>query len=192
MIGRAMRLVACWVVLTLAGCASSAPPEPVSYLLRASQASVQRVAVETPRVGIGQVIVAPYLQQSGIVLETAPGVVRSARFHFWAEPFDQGIRHYLGQSLSNAMGVDVDIDPEQRGSWDYRLDVRFEVFHGSEQGKVRMTGEYTWTDVAAGQDLQRRVFADEESLSRDGYGALVAAHEILLSRLAQAMAEPIE
>ena len=175
------------LVTLLNACAGSAPPETVRYLLRAEQPPGQRSAVETPRVGIGRIVVPPYLNQLGIVLETEPGQVRAARHHLWAEPFDQGLTHYLRQALSAEMGVDVSIDPAQRGAWDYRLDVRFEEFHGTEDGNVHMTVEYSWTAASSGNSGQRSMFSGVAPMSGDGYAAMVAAHEALLARLVGAM-----
>jgi hypothetical protein len=179
------------LMVLVSGCASNGTPETVRYLLRADPVSAQRMAIETPRVGIGRVVVAPYLGQLGIVLETGPGQIRAARQHLWAEPFDQGLRHYLRQALSAEIGVDVSIDTSQRSSWDYLLDVQFEEFHGTEDGDVRMAVEYTWTAMATGPGGRRNMFADLEPLSDDGYEAMVTAHKTLLARLVRAMAEAV-
>ena len=87
--------------------------------------------------------------------------------------------------------MDVSIDAAQRAAWEYRLDVRFDEFHGTQDGNVRMAVEYTWTAIASGSSVRRGVFADVERLSGDGYEAMVGAHEALLGRLARAMAEEI-
>ncbi len=179
------------MVTLLMGCSGSAPPETVRYLLRAPQPATERAALEAPNIGIGRVTIAPYLNQLGIVVETGPGQIRSARYNLWAEPFDQGVRHYLRQSLSGATGSDVGIDPALSDAWAYRLDVRFDEFHGTGSGEVRMAGEYTWTDVSSGTAARRQVFADVQRLSDDGYGAMVAAHEALLDRLVRSMAETL-
>lgn len=180
------------MLLLLTACAGSGPPETVRYLLRAKSTPAQRLAVDAPRVGIGQVIVAPYLDQLGIVLETAPGEVRAARHHLWAEPFDQGLRHYLRQALSDELNLDVSIDPTQQTTWDYRLDVRVDELHGgTETGDVRIVVEYTWTPAAPDSAIERSIFADVEPLSSNGYGAMVAAHKALLTRLADVMANLI-
>jgi uncharacterized lipoprotein YmbA len=175
----------------MGACAGSPPPEDVRYLLRADQSAGQRTALESMRVGLGRVTVAPYLDQLGIVLETAPGQVRAARHHLWAEPFDQGLRHYLRQAVSAEMGIDLGMDLREARGWRYRLDVRFEEFHGTGDGVVRIAADYSWTDVSTSNIVERGMFSDTQPLSGDGYGAMVAAHEILLTRLANVMAQGI-
>jgi uncharacterized lipoprotein YmbA len=184
-------LLALFTVL-LSACAGSPPPEDVRYLLRAEQSSAQRTAQQSIQVGLGRVMVPAYLDQPGIVLETAPGQVRAARHHLWAEPFDQGLRHYLRQAVSAEMGVDVGIDEREAKSWRYRLDVRFEEFHGTGDGTVRMAADYSWTEVATNTIVGRGRLSDVQQFSGDGYGAMVAAHEILLTRLAGVMAQGVE
>lgn len=179
------------LMVLFAGCAGGGAPETYEYLLRSEQSPAQRAALETPRIVIGRVSIAPYLDQLGIVLERAPGQVHAARHHLWAEPLDQGLRHYLRQAMSNEMGVDVSIDATGRRAWDYLLDVHFEEFHGSEDGSVRMGVEYTWSTSAAAGTMHRSIFTATESLQGDGYAAMVEAHEALLARLVQAMAADV-
>lgn len=171
-------------LVLISGCAGSGPPELSRYLLRSEVPFAERPLMDTPRVIIGRVLVAPYLNQLGIVVETAPGQVRAARYHLWAEPLDQGLRQYLRQTLSREMAVDVGLD--SAAGWDYRLDVRFEEFHGSQDGRVDLTADYSWT-LAAGDavtdTIQRRMFTGSEPLTDDGYTAMVAAHKRLLDRL---------
>ena len=104
-----MRAIALVSVLLLVACGGSAPAR-TQYLLR-SQATEGTVRVDTPaRVGLGRVVVAPYLDQAGVVMETAPNEVTPARHHSWAEPLDEGALVFLRAEISAALGEDDESD----------------------------------------------------------------------------------
>ena len=81
----------------LGACASGGPASEHSYLLPA--AGEPAASDRLPRV---RVDVAGYLDQAGLVVETAPTSVHAARQHLWAEPLPSQLRRALRHHLAAA------------------------------------------------------------------------------------------
>src|SRR5690606_493448 len=95
------------VALLLAGCSSQPPAEPRHYLLRSDQPLATRALTADREYAMGTVSISPYLDQSGMVLETGAGELRPARQHLWAEPLYDAVRGYLMVEISQARGRDL-------------------------------------------------------------------------------------
>jgi len=177
-----------WIVLLasvmLFAC-SSAVPQPTSYLLRSESVRASG-RVEAPvRVGLDRIVVAPYLDQDGIVVETEAGQVTAARRHLWAEPLEAGLRSFLRSALSTRLGYEVDAgraDP----LWDYSVEIYVDRLHGTLGGTAMLDATYRITP-RAGESADFR-FSSATPLPRDGYPGLVEAQTRLLRDLAAAIA----
>ena len=181
-------------LLLLAGCTSieEKPAEPSFYLLRA-QAQVPDGLQNPPlEVVINRVLVADYLGQAGIVIATNEGQIRSARQHLWAEPLDSSIRLFLRDAISAELGYPISTDIGRRKSWNYRVDIRIDEWHGSLAGEARILASWVVIDVANDRELSRYRFEQAGMLNADGYDALVAAQSDLLQALAAAIAESLK
>ena len=144
-----MRAIALASTLLLLACGGSAPAR-TQYLLRA-QAPEGTVRVDIPaRVGLGRVVVAPYLDQSGIMMETAANQVTPARNHTWAEPLDNATLIFLRATLSSALGEEVGLDPSDRSLWKYSVEVFVEQLHGTLAGQAMLVASYRITPAATG------------------------------------------
>jgi uncharacterized lipoprotein YmbA len=182
-----MRKAAFLSVVLLVACAGSSPP-PTQYLLRAEPAE-QSGRVEAPvRIGLGRVAVAPYLDQSGIVVETEAGQVQAAREHQWAEPLGAGLRSYLGAEMSAALGYDVSARPTDLDDWDYTVDVYVDRLHGTMAGTALLDASYRITPRPGAGDAAAYRYSRSASLPREGYPGLVDAEADLARQLAQAIA----
>ena len=182
-----MRKAAFLFVAILVACAGSSAP-PTQYLLRAEPAE-RSSRVEAPvRVGLGRVDVAPYLDQSGIVVETEAGQVQAAREHQWAEPLGAGLRSYLRVEMSTALGHDVSANPADLAHWDYTVDVYVDRLHGTMAGKAVLDASYRITPRPRGGDVAAYRFSRSAPLPREGYPGLVDAQADLVRQLAQAIA----
>jgi hypothetical protein len=182
-----MKNAALFSVLLLVACAGSSAPR-TQYLLRAQPAE-SAGRVEAPvRVSLGQVAVAPYLDQSGIVVQTQAGQVRAARQHEWAEPLDAGLRSYLRAEMSEALGYDVSASPADRAHWDYTVDVYIDQLHGTMAGSAVLDAGYRITPRLRAGDVAEYRFSRSAPLPREGYPGLVDAEAELARQLAQAIA----
>jgi uncharacterized lipoprotein YmbA len=183
-----MRRIVLACAALLVACAGSSSPERTQYLLRAAS-TVQAGRIEAPvRVGVGRVVVAPYLDQAGIVIETAPGQVRVARQHQWAEPLQAGLRTLLRSEISNALGYEVSASGARSADWDYTVDVSVDRLHGAMSGVAVIDAGYriSGRDGADGEIEFR--FSRSTPLPREGYPGVVDAHVELARQLATAIA----
>jgi len=182
-----MRNAAFLSVVLLVACAGSSAP-PTQYLLRAEPAE-RSGRVEAPvRIGLGQVAAAPYLDQSGIVVETEPGQVQAAREHQWAEPLEAGLRSYLRAGIAAALGYDVSAGRTDLGDWDYTVDVYIDRLHGTMAGAAVLDASYRITPRPGAGDVAAYRFSRSVPLPREGYPGLVDAEAELARQLAQAIA----
>lgn len=170
--------------LMVACSGGSKVPEPTYYLLRANSGLQSGAQTAPVSMGLGRVSIADYLAQDGIVVATGDGQVRAARQHLWAEPLDNSLRLYLRDAIATQLGQWVSADLAERQSWQYRIDVRIDEWHGSLTGEARIVAEWMLLDVTAGKTLSTRRFERTGATAADGYDALVAEQTRLLDALA--------
>jgi len=188
-----MRTIASLWLLLLVGCSTATPAPHTHYLMRSEAPDRSERVNSRPRVGIRRVTLARYLDHPGLVLETAPGEVRSARYHEWAEPLSDGLRSLLRAELSRALGADVDDVAARSAHWTYAIDVKVDQFHGTAAGDALLVASWRIDRIAKpdGVAAQYR-FAQRIPLPRPGYAALAEAQIELARRLASAIAESID
>jgi uncharacterized lipoprotein YmbA len=176
----------------LVGCGSP-KPEPNVYLMR-GEASESSGRVDAPaRVGLGRLIVAPYLLASrGIVVEIAPGEVRAARQHQWAEPLDAGLRWFLRAEISRGLGDEVGTGLIDRKDWDYTVDIYIARFHGTMSGTAILEATYLIRPRADSSAVREYVFSKSQPQSAEGYAALVVAEQSLAGELGASIAESLQ
>jgi uncharacterized lipoprotein YmbA len=171
---------------------SSPAPEPTTYLLR-GEASKRSASLDgSTRVGLGRLLVAPYLLSSqGIVVESAPGVVQAARQHRWAEPLDAGLRWFLRAEIAKGLGNDVGAGLVDRKDWDYTIDIYIAQFHGTMSGTAILEATYLIRPTADSEEVREYAFSKSQPQSDEGYAALVAAEQSLASELGASIAESL-
>lgn len=184
-----MRAIVLATTLLLLACGGSAPAR-TQYLLRAQGTpDAGPVRVDVPaRVGLARVMVAPYLDQAGIVVQTAPHEVTPAQHHTWAEPLGEAMRIFLRAELSAALAEEVGLDASDRRRWTYAVEVFVEQLHGTLAGDAVLVARYRIDPAAAGNAPSGYRFARTAPLAREGYGGLVEAEAGLLRELAAAIA----
>lgn len=172
--------------LLLAGC-SSTPAEQHYYLLRGETPSKTRDLQPSSRFAMGQLVVAPYVDQSGLILEVGPGKIRPARNHQWAEPMAGALRNLMLLEVSRAVGADV--FPEAMSDAPLTFNVRIDQLHGTMGGDALLVA-YWWID-SAGEELTTYQFSETRALAQDGYPALADAQKALLKELAERIGESL-
>ncbi len=181
-----MRRALCLLpVLLLCACASQ-PPSPTYYLLRPAADLDSAQLQPSTRYTLGEVSIAPYINQPGLLLETGEGRVRPAALHLWAEPIEAGIRTYLLQEISRLYGRDL----LPGGTGDQRINLRIDQLHGTLEGDARLVA-YWWLDGDDGAMGARR-FARSQPLAANGYNALASAERDLLGQLAADIAAALQ
>jgi len=174
------------LVALLAGCSATAPA-PTHYLLRTEPVEGVRKVESAARVGIGRVVLAPYLTDTpGIVVETTAGQVRQARQHQWAEPLDSGIRWFTRVEIARSLGHEVGGGLTDFADWDYTIDLYVSRFHGMPSGALLETAFVI--RASADRSITEYRFSRSEPLADRSYEALVAAQQQLLRELAAEIA----
>lgn len=183
---KAITLCALIACLGLVGC-TSAPPEHHEYLLRPLQ--LAPITGDKAAVLLRPVSVAPYLDQAGIVLETADTEIRVAKHHRWAESLDDAIGRFLQVGIGNRAGLQVEMAPLTTGTAVEVVTVRIDRLHGDANGAVRLVAD--WAVEPADGPPRLYSFDQQARQSRDGYAALVATQAELLDQLAGAIADAL-
>jgi uncharacterized lipoprotein YmbA len=174
------------LVALLTACSAPAPA-PTHYLMRGEPIEGVRKIESTARVGIGRVILAPYLTATpGIVVETTSGQVQAARQHQWAEPLESGIRWFTRVEISQALGRDIGGGITDLADWDYTIDLYVSRFHGMPSGALLET--VFVIRATADRSITEYRFSRSEPLTDRSYEALVAAQQQLLRELAAEIA----
>jgi uncharacterized lipoprotein YmbA len=189
-----MTRLSVWLLaaLLLAGCSGNSPkPDPHVYLLRAQRGLPDGRQEPPVEIGINRVSVASYLAQQGIVVATTGDQIHAGRQHLWAEPLDSAIRLFLQDAISAALGYPISADAARRPSWDYRVDVRIDEWHGALTGDVRIQASWAVFDGAKQQARAEYRFEQTAAMRSDGYDALVAVQKDLLTALADAIADSL-
>jgi uncharacterized lipoprotein YmbA len=172
----------------LAGCASATPPITY-YLLRGEQVEGSGPIEASVRAGLGQIVVAAYLMgPKGIVVETAPGEVRPAFQHQWAEPLAVGLRWYLASEISALLGYQIGGVLTDRQSWDYTVDISVARLHATMEGRAVLEAEFVLTPSNREETPSQGRFSKSIPLPEEGYPGVVAAERVLVSEFADQIA----
>ena len=180
-------------VIVLAACGST--PETRYYVLSSPGTVPAATAGESEGetvLGLGRISLPDYLEQAGMVMQTDDHEIRSANYHLWGEPLEQGIRRSLLRQLSADM-PDFRLEAG-RGSQrllDYRLDIEVESFHGTEQGLAVLSGRWTVYSMKEHALVASERFSFDAVLPESGYQALVQTQAALLARLTGDMSSRI-
>jgi uncharacterized protein len=171
------------LVVLLAGCASQTV-EPSYYLLRSGQDLSSSTLRPSRDFSLGAVEIAPYLDQPGLMMETAAGQMRPASQNLWAEPVFDGVRNFLATEIAQAHGQEL--LPAKLTNNATVVNIRIDQLHGTRDGKAILVA-YWWL-VLADQVVALNRFSESRALQTSGYGALVDAEKVLLAELAQQIA----
>ena len=172
--------------VALAAC-SGTPVQTQYYLLRSDLEQRSRDLAPSTNFAMGRIMIAPYIEQPGIVLETGQGEVRPALYNHWAEPMREGLQQFLRVEVSAAAGEDI--FPEDISQGELVFEVRIDQLHGTVEGDAKLVAY--WLIRRGREIVSTHQFSEREPLRTDGYGALAEAEKALLSRFAGRIAETL-
>lgn len=175
-----------FLIVVLFGCAG-APPQPEYYLLRGDGGEASRKLAPSRHFAMGQVRLAPYVDQPGIVMQIGEDEIRTANQHLWAEPMQGALQRLIGVEVSRALGEDV--FPVTNADGRRAFDVTIDQMHGTLQGEARLVAY--WSVRAGHEPLASYRFSETQPLSADGYPALVSALRQLLVSLSGEIADSL-
>ena len=181
------------IILSLiAGSLSFCASEPVQlhyYLLSAD--TQQGVSVRTSNqqtaVVVDSIVLADYLQQSGIVLQTSETQIQISKRHLWAETLETALPKLLFKELQNhSTKFDfylryADFVPRS----DYRLLVQIDSFQATDNGEVICSGRYQLVPQAEEEELISVDFTFNRDLHADGYDHAIDQLRLLVGDIAE-------
>lgn len=182
-----MKFLVLLAIVLVAGCSSSVPSLN-QYLLRSDAPSQFTVEEQTAVVGLGAVVVAPYIDGLGLVLKTKGGEVHAARDNQWAEPLRDSLRTFMAREISAQAGQVIRANNSGENDWQRRIDLHIDQLHGTTSGEATLVAYWQVFDTDARTVISESGFSETQALTSDGYEALVVAEKTLLRKLAVAMA----
>jgi hypothetical protein len=185
--GRGVSYAPLLLAAMLGACAGT-PVETHYYLLRPEPPLQTRGLQPSTEYAMGEVSVAPYIDQPGLVLELGPGEVRPARHHQWAEPMAGALPNFLLLEVSRA--VDADVFHEFDSAAPLVFAVRIDQLHGTADGHALLVAY--WRLRNKGEEIASYQLVERQALTRDGYDALAEAETLLLKKLARRIAESLK
>lgn len=174
-------------IVLVTGCVSTVPTLN-QYLLRSDVPSEFSVEKQVVIVGLGGVVVAPYIDGLGLVMENINGEVRAARDHQWAEPLRDSLRVFMAREISVGAGQLISAYHGGENNWQRRVDLQIDQLHGTTSGEAKLIAYWQVFDVKQRKVVSENGFSGTQALSVDGYQALVAAEKALLIKLAAKVA----
>lgn len=185
-----MRILPGLLLCLSLACATTPAPRSY-YLMRDAVPDGVAPTTASAPIALGRIDVAPYLREPALVLETAPGEVRPARNHLWAEPLPDGVRLYLRDRISREIGSAIYGSTGSHGAPDTTVDVSLEQLHGTADGGARLVATWRVTPPRDSGEATDFRIARTRPLARAGYAALAEAEIALLGDLAAAIADSL-
>lgn len=168
-------------VLLLAACSSAPVQQPSQYLLRSPALPATGLVDTVAAYDLALVEVASYLDQPGLMLETDSGEIHTARLHQWAEPLRLSLPGFMAAEIGREIGARVSVRNGDINAT--RIEISIDQLHGTRSGTALLVAN--WRCSGADGQVMAGQFAEEQTLSRDGYAALVQAQRSLLQGLAR-------
>ncbi|RJS94312.1 membrane integrity-associated transporter subunit PqiC [Salinisphaera sp. Q1T1-3] len=175
----------------LAGCATSGDSSPSLFVLDSGPTpAAGGTRPGSPSLMVAPVVTASYLNQGGIVYQTAPHRVVVANNNRWAAPLAGQLTDTLYNVLSRRLNrINVRrATSNQHGL--YQLQTRIDRFYGSQDGNAHIAGQWQLT-APDGQLVRRDNFDRTIPLASDGYPALVSSLSQGWQAVAADMAPPL-
>lgn len=179
--------IALLLLMALVSACASQQMTSSHYLLRADELQESRALNPSSLYRFNSLVVADYIDQPGLVLETSPGEVHMARNHLWAEPLRRSLQSLLSQEVSAELGEDVLFVND--GPALTAIDVRIDQLHGTHDGDAVLVAR--WAYRGPDNSLKAWHFSRRRALIDDGYAALVAQEKALLQDLAMDIARSL-
>ena len=170
--------------LLLVAC-SSEPTKSHYYLLRSDLATDTNRAMEPSGIVLTHIVVATYIDQQGLVLETADGQINVAVHHLWAEPLRHSLKGFLANEISIKSGKDIYAERVAGVEPLVKISIDISQLHGTLDGNAVLEASWAITTSKNNKlDQTSYQFSKQQALTSDGYDALVAAEKKLLQQLA--------
>jgi uncharacterized lipoprotein YmbA len=182
-------------VLALVACKSVEDPTKYYVLSPTSSPGPTRMAVSSPAIGVGPVLIPGYLDRVQIVTRGAEDDIELSPYHRWAEPLESGIAKVVADNLAAQVGSErIAVFPWRGGvarMLDYQVVVVVLRFEGSAGGRVTLDARWRLLDKN-GQELVLKRSTINEPIQGGGHQPLVRGMNRVLTTLAQEIATEIQ
>jgi uncharacterized lipoprotein YmbA len=193
---RLKALTIVFLLMYLAGCASSAPTRfYVLSPLTSSKAESQALKDEgCIAIGIGPVELPAYLDRPQIVTRVSENELNLAEFDKWAEPLKENFSRVLMENMSTLLCADaISIFP-WKGSTpiDYQVEVTVIRMDGNVGGNATLVARWAIFKENDRKMLLTRQSSFSRLINSEGYKALVSAQSRAIADLSREIAEAIK
>jgi uncharacterized protein len=193
---KVLRRCGWWAVFAVgaAGCGVlSAKPDPTRFYLLAPITDATPAGATGLVIGLGPIVLPPYLQRPELATRVGPNEVRFREFDRWAGSLPSQVASVLGEDLRLSLGTDRIVPfPWYSGT---ALDVVVEIqvfrFELDRDGQVHLSAHWRLKDPAHSTDLKAADADLREPVGTGGADATVAALSRVLGQLAHEIAEAV-
>ncbi len=181
----------------LGGCAGKSKPSKFYLLSPLPDAKAGRQVAAGERdlaVGIGPVVLPPYLDRAQIVTRASPNQLDLAEFDRWAEALRYNFPRTLTENLSFLLATHhVAVFPwDGSTTIDYQVAVDVTRFEGDADGNAVLIARWSIFGKGMRELLVRKRSRFSEPAGTEDYEALVAAMSRTLANLSREIATAIE
>ena len=196
MLLRYLKILSVLLMMTgLAACGTSQPTK--YYLLSASAPDTARASTQRElTIGVGPVILPPYLERREMVSRTSSNELQVAVYHQWGEALPENISRIIREDLAHRLGTDRIVRFPMKRSLrkalmiDYQVTVVIQGFEKTPDGSVVLNARWAILDNDKNELLLRRSNHSQVPAA-DNYAAQAAAQSDLLGRLNEEIATAI-
>lgn len=178
-------ILACFII-AMSACGSNPPPQTQFFVLTPNpQANINPNESSNKVVMLEQIVLAKYLDQPGIVMQTDMHQIKVAHYHRWAEPLKRNMRRYLSETLDGKLSYPVTLDNTNLSNSTNVLSLQISVnqFNGVTDGTAVLSGEWILFDEDTQSILRKEMFRYQKTLVDEGYTELVNQLAVLLDKL---------
>lgn len=185
----------CAVVLA-AGLYACGTSQPTRYYLLSSNAPASSAAQSELTVGVGPIVLPPYLDRREMVSRSSNSELGVAVYHQWGEPLRDNISRVLSEDLGRRLGTDRIIRLPVKRSLrralviDYQVTIVFGSFEKNPDGEVLLEARWAILDNDKNELLLRRSGYSQTPTDSD-HAAQAAAQSELLARLGEEIAAAV-
>ncbi len=183
-------LTALAILMMIVGCGNR--PEDFTYILPNPRVSTQPMGEEMPNVKIGNIRLADFLEQRGLVIEQGGNKIVITAHNRWGEPLDEGIRRYLNRSMSGATeSFRMEADQSQLARWNYSINLEFDAFQARGFNEVYASGRWSLIQRKGDMLLHESYFEIAKPVTTSDYSGLITSFARVLDQLALNLASEI-
>lgn len=189
----------CCALLAVAALSACGTSQPTKYYLLSASAPdrLQASAAGELTIGVGPVILPPYLDRREMVARTSGNELGVAIYDQWAEPLAESVTRVMEEDLGHRLATDRIIRlPVKRSlrkavDMDYQVTIAISTFEKMPDGGVVLNARWAILDNDKNELLLRRSEFSQMPAA-DSYAAQAAAQSQVLGRLSEEIAAAIK